>query len=278
MSTGLDPVSSTPTERQIRWPTWTNSQNREGRAGRVGASPTSSRRAPFASCWTRESPSPPQPVTSTCRLPRCRPGSTKRGRTAPRQDRPHHRRARGSVAAVQAGARAHDGARPKRSGGSLRQAPSVRFALIDARRAEYPITVLCRALGVSRAGYYASVGRPPSARAVEDRRLAILIRESHERGRRFYGSPRVHLDLARRHRVFVSRKRVVRIMQREGLKARIRKRFKCTTMSDHDRPSRPTASPGSSRRTGRTSQAHTRSLFGSWPDKSWRDCGDRGPS
>jgi transposase InsO family protein len=31
----------------------------------------------------------------------------------------------------------------------------------------------------------------------------------------------------------VSRKRVIRLMQEEGLKARVRKRFKCTTMSDH---------------------------------------------
>ena len=34
----------------------------------------------------------------------------------------------------------------------------------------------------------------------------------------------------------MSRKRVIRLMQEEGLKARARKRFKCTTMSDHDQP------------------------------------------
>ncbi len=112
----------------------------------------------------------------------------------------------------------------------------MRFALIDAKRAEYPITVLCRALAVSRAGYYASVGRPPSAHAVEDQKLAVLVREAHERSRRTYGSPRVHVELAERHQVFVSRKRVIRIMQQEGLKARPRKRFKCTTMSNHDQP------------------------------------------
>jgi transposase InsO family protein len=115
----------------------------------------------------------------------------------------------------------------------------VRFAVIDAKRADYPITVLCRALGVSRPGYYAWVGRPPSRRAVEDRRLAVLVREAHERGRRFYGSPRVHFELAETHQVFVSRKRVIRIMQQEGLRARVRKRFKCTTMSEHDQPVAP---------------------------------------
>jgi transposase InsO family protein len=34
----------------------------------------------------------------------------------------------------------------------------------------------------------------------------------------------------------VSRKRVARLMQEEGLVARARKRYKVTTMSDHDQP------------------------------------------
>ena len=35
-------------------------------------------------------------------------------------------------------------------------------------------------------------GRPPSKRAVEDARLALLVREVHERSRRMYGGPREH--------------------------------------------------------------------------------------
>jgi putative transposase len=120
--------------------------------------------------------------------------------------------------------------------GLLREAPALKFAFIAAKMAEFPITVLCRMLEVSRAGFYAAVGRSPSAHAVEDQRLAVLVREAHERSRKTYGSPRVHAELAATHQVFVSRKRVVRIMQREGLKARVRKRFKCTTMSDHGQP------------------------------------------
>ena len=34
----------------------------------------------------------------------------------------------------------------------------------------------------------------------------------------------------------MSRKRVIRLKQAEGLTARVRKRFKRTTMSDHDQP------------------------------------------
>jgi len=102
--------------------------------------------------------------------------------------------------------------------------------------AEFPITVLCRILEVSRAGFYASIGRPPPPRAVEDEKLAVLVREAHEKSRRTYGSPRVQAELADVHGVFVSRKRIIRLMQQQGLKARVRKRFKCTTNSNHDQP------------------------------------------
>jgi transposase InsO family protein len=111
----------------------------------------------------------------------------------------------------------------------------VKFVFIDAEKAVYPVAVLCRCLAVSRAGFYAWRGRPESMRAREDRRLTVMVREAHERSRRTYGSPRVHAELAAQGE-HVSRKRVVRIMQASELVARARRRFKCTTMSDHDQP------------------------------------------
>jgi transposase InsO family protein len=111
----------------------------------------------------------------------------------------------------------------------------VKFGLIDAEKAEYPIARQCAWLGVSRSGFYAWRERPPSARAQEDERLRVLVREAYERSRETYGSPRVHAEL-RAQGKHVSRKRVVRLMQAEGLVARVRRRYKCTTMSDHDQP------------------------------------------
>ena len=63
----------------------------------------------------------------------------------------------------------------------------------------------------------------------------MLVRASFEESKHRYGSPRVHADLIEQQER-VSRKRVVRLMQEEGLKARLRKRYKHTTMSDHDHP------------------------------------------
>ncbi len=114
----------------------------------------------------------------------------------------------------------------------------MRFSFIDAEKAHYPITMLCRVLKVSRAGFYAWFGRPPSPRAVEDARLTVLVREAHERGRRNYGSPRIHKDLIA-HEVFVSRKRVIRLMQAEKIVGRQRRRYRSTTMSEHSQPVAP---------------------------------------
>jgi len=102
-------------------------------------------------------------------------------------------------------------------------------------KAHHTVTILCRCLQVTPSGFYAWRRRPESARAREDRRLKVLVRASFEESRRNYGSPRVHEDLIEQE-VRVSRKRVVRLMQEDGLKARVRKRYKHTTVSDHDQP------------------------------------------
>jgi putative transposase len=114
----------------------------------------------------------------------------------------------------------------------------VKFAFIDAEKAFHRITKLCGLLKVSRAGFYAWCGRPPSPRAIEDARLTILVREAHERSRRTYGSPRVLAELEAQE-IFVSRKRVIRLMQAEKLVARQRRRYRSTTVSDHDQPVAP---------------------------------------
>ncbi len=111
----------------------------------------------------------------------------------------------------------------------------MKFALVDAEKAEHSIAEMCAMLEVSRSGFYAWCRRPESKHAVEDRRLSVLVRESHERSKRRYGSPRVHREL-RKHGERTSRKRVVRLMREQALVARKRRRYKCTTMSDHDQP------------------------------------------
>ena len=114
----------------------------------------------------------------------------------------------------------------------------MRFALIDAEKAHYPVASLCGLLSVSRAGYYAWCTRPESKHAREDRRLEVQVRAAHEAGRRYYGSPRVQAEL-RSQGIRVGRNRVIRLMREQGLRARTRRRFKCTTKSDPALPVAP---------------------------------------
>ena len=102
-------------------------------------------------------------------------------------------------------------------------------------KAYFPVTALCRNLRVTPGGFYAWRARPESTHTAEDRRLRVLIHASFAASKQRYGSPRVHEDLIEQHER-VSRKRVSRLMQEGGLKARRRKRYKLTTMSQHDQP------------------------------------------
>jgi transposase InsO family protein len=111
----------------------------------------------------------------------------------------------------------------------------VRFQFIAAEKATHSIRTLCRCLQVTRSGFYAWGTRPASAHRQTDDRLRVLVRAAFAQSKQRYGSPRIYEDLIEQG-VAVSRKRVVRLMQEEGLKARQRKRYKVTTMSDHDQP------------------------------------------
>ena len=111
----------------------------------------------------------------------------------------------------------------------------MKFQFIAAEKEHHALTELCRCLRVTRSGFYAWQGRPASARARRDRRLKTLIRAAFSASQQRYGSPRIHRELLE-HGEAVSRKRVIRLMQEDGLVARRRKRFRCTTMSDHPHP------------------------------------------
>ena len=90
-------------------------------------------------------------------------------------------------------------------------------------------------LGVSRSGYYAWEGRPPSRRRRRNEELVERIREVHRGRRAAYGSPRVHRELAARGET-ASLNRVARVMRENGIQARRRRRFRKTTDSKHDLP------------------------------------------
>jgi putative transposase len=77
---------------------------------------------------------------------------------------------------------------------------------------------MCRALGVSRSGYYEWLRHPVSNRGREDQRLLGLIRASHVASGGVYGAPRIFLDL-REAGETCSKHRVARLMRMHKIRA-----------------------------------------------------------
>ena len=101
----------------------------------------------------------------------------------------------------------------------------------------YPVTVLCRVMGVSRSGFYEylcryirNLERPPAPSTVESRVRLIF---KHSRGS--YGSRRIAEQLNKEgHRV--GRYKARRLMHQLGLKVKVSRRYKLTTDSRHSFP------------------------------------------
>jgi putative transposase len=93
------------------------------------------------------------------------------------------------------------------------------YRLIDERSDRWPVSQLCRALGVSRSGYYAWQASPVSDRAIADAALLAEIDQIFAQSQQTYGSPRVHAELRLGRDIRVGRKRVERLMRKAGLVA-----------------------------------------------------------
>ena len=95
----------------------------------------------------------------------------------------------------------------------------MKFRFIEDHRGEFQVGLMCQELEVSRSGYYAWRGRPPSKREMANRELKEKIQavfaESHET----YGSPRIYRIL-RSQGLTVSVNRVARLMRSGGLRAK----------------------------------------------------------
>ena len=105
-------------------------------------------------------------------------------------------------------------------------------------RQEFRLRSLCRVLGVSRSGFYAWEGRPAPRREQRNEALLLHIRAAYERGRRAYGAPRVHQELAQRG-IPCGRHRIARLMRREGIIACTERHFRWTATPRSELPAAP---------------------------------------
>jgi len=102
----------------------------------------------------------------------------------------------------------------------------------------YPVGRICRALEVSKSGYYAWNKRPKSQRRIENEALLIEINRVFVENDANYGSPRIW-DALYKENIPCSENRIARLMSQTGLVAIQRRKFKATTDSKHNWPIAP---------------------------------------
>ena len=117
----------------------------------------------------------------------------------------------------------------------------MKYAFIEQHRRLWPVSVQCRVLEASVAGYHEHFVRRASAaqrRHLSDEALLVHIKALHAETRGAYGGPRIWRSLVARG-VPVGKQRVQKLMQLHGIRAKGKRRFKVTTDSNHKFPISP---------------------------------------
>jgi len=111
----------------------------------------------------------------------------------------------------------------------------MKYKFVERHRPCFEVGKMCRALNISRSGYYRWRNNPKSRREKENDELTEVIREIHKSSRNTYGSRRVHAELRERG-YHIGYNRVTRLMRVNKIRAKTKRRFKITTHSGHSYP------------------------------------------
>ena len=95
---------------------------------------------------------------------------------------------------------------------------------------------MCRALEVSRSGYYAYKKRPKSQRRIDNEKLLIEIRRVFWDNNSNYGSPRIWNQLNNVEHIRCSENRMAKVMRGAAIIAVQKRKFRVTTNSKHGYP------------------------------------------
>lgn len=115
------------------------------------------------------------------------------------------------------------------------------YRFIRAEKANFPVTMICRVLRVSRSAYYAwdkaqrdAAADPMGGLSKRQVRAAVLtasIAGFHQASKGTYGAPRITADLRDAGHT-VSRKTVAKVMRRNGIRGCQPRAFRRTTIVD----------------------------------------------
>lgn len=93
---------------------------------------------------------------------------------------------------------------------------------------------MCKMLGVSRSSYYKRKNKGKSKRTKQNEKILEMIKQIFSESNQRYGSPRITAEL-NRVGILCNKKRIARIMRENGIEAKIFRKYRNTTQSDHQR-------------------------------------------
>jgi putative transposase len=106
----------------------------------------------------------------------------------------------------------------------------VKQAWITEHRDSFDTTVMCEVLGVSRSGYYDSLGRPKSGRQQRTEQIEASVAQVFAETDAIDGSAKITKELAERGELPTAcRNTVAAAMRRLGLRSKVKKGFRPTT-------------------------------------------------
>ncbi len=110
----------------------------------------------------------------------------------------------------------------------------MKHAWIHEHRDLFPIGLMCDLLKVSRSGYYSSVDREASPRAVRRQKIRQIVLRLHDESYGIYGSAKITRQMQEDEEIeSACRNTVARAMREMDLKSRVSKKFiPTTTKSD----------------------------------------------
>lgn len=115
----------------------------------------------------------------------------------------------------------------------------MKFRFMKDQSRYHRVAKMAEVLNVSRGGYYAYIKREQSARSRDDKELVAQIRQIQKNEvKGSYGAPRMTAELNGRG-YGVGHNRVARLMAENDLQAKRPKKYRVTTLSDHDHRASP---------------------------------------
>lgn len=110
----------------------------------------------------------------------------------------------------------------------------MKYVFMYNHREEHRIAKMAKVLKVSESGYYKWLKRKPSRREQEDLELIVTIKEIYDKSFGIYGTRKVTKELHKVHKR-VNHKRVERLMNEYQLFAKVHRKYKKTTDSNHNK-------------------------------------------